>query len=433
MREPNSIEINHLHKFIGSIFHEFDLGESFVGDFFAFEQRKLDAGAKVLVSFLDDLAHFQKPVPPLTLKYMLLGLITCVYLRLYDTGRFKLYLSMWNVMRSICKTISKFKIQFETDNEGMVLANTMTVLVQKAKHFWELYSDINPSSIDSGSRQILKTNLEAQDSLSPAALESVFEMPLKQVKGKFKLVRLHLQIVDGVSNNGFSKDLLSKLFVYRLLLKNTTFIKDDSKDIFPRYSVTHLVELIILEHLISDVESTEIFHFFWTNLGDKIKYFLNFYEFVKGDHEGNIQFISNYVQSLKNLKSIEQQDMSFERETLRLRVINSFFQSNPQVFQPSISASPPAVSSRPLYIQVFKKVLKEAMEKLFGLNFERFVKEEKINQNMVPSQTQENLEKEMGNSMLSRSILGDESILGSVMNMDFNVNSKSESKQSRVK
>jgi hypothetical protein len=261
---------------------------------------------------------------------------------------------------------------------------------------------------------------DTQRKLSPVYLENIFNGPLEKVKGKFKLVRFHNQILEDIKLNKMGKDILSKMFIYQILLKNTTFSKEGSSEIFPRWGLSNLFELVMIEHLVSSQESAEIFGVFWTDLNDKIKYFLNFFEFVKGDQNTNIQYLDNYILALRNLKSVDPQDSLFERETLRLQVINGFLLSTPDF---SLLHSKP-VPIRPLHSLLFKGILKETIEKLMGLNFERFLREEHTNQTIPGSQTHENLEKEVGNSALSKSFLGDESILGSIMNIDFNLSSK---------
>lgn len=137
MKEPNSIEIAHLHEFIAFIFSEFNLRDSLTSDFFGFEQKKLGSGTEMIISFLESIQTDPKQTPIFKCKQLILGLLSCIYLRLYDTRRFGIYLTMWGLMQAICRTITKLRVPFETDNEGMVLVNVMSVIVQRAKSLWE--------------------------------------------------------------------------------------------------------------------------------------------------------------------------------------------------------------------------------------------------------------------------------------------------------
>lgn len=137
MKEPNSIEIAHLHEFIAYIFSELNLRDSLTSDFFGFEQKKLGSGTEMIISFLESIHAGPKQIPVLKCKQLLLGLLSCIYLRLYDTRRFSIYLTMWNLMQAICKAITKLRVPFDTDNEGMVLVNVMSVIVHRAKSLWE--------------------------------------------------------------------------------------------------------------------------------------------------------------------------------------------------------------------------------------------------------------------------------------------------------
>jgi hypothetical protein len=197
--------------------------------------------------------------------------------------------------------------------------------------------------------------------------------------------------------------------------------------------------MILLEHLNSN-NSIDIYELFWSDLSDKIKYFLNFYQFVKSDFDQSIQYIENFLQSIKSV-NMDSSSAQVEREIFRLTAINGFFVSNPQLFQPFIQTENKNISlqkklkatpliSIPLYSLTFTKIIKETIEKLMGLDFARFLREEK-NFQQNPTNTQENLEKDIGTSVLSRSILGDESILGSMINIDFNVNNSHQKDNSK--
>jgi hypothetical protein len=436
MREPNSIEITHLHEFIAYSFSGFNLHENLTRDFFGFEKKKLESGTEQIIAFLESISVDPKMISMSNCKYLILGLMACIYLRLYDTRRFSIYLNMWRLMQSICKLITKLRISFETDNEGMMIANVMSVIVQRTKNFWDFLTEnrrkngeIN-ENIDYVNELDIKQMrlISSKDQLSPAKLEQIFNTPLQQIKGKFKLQRLHSLILKDVSLKGISCDLSSKIFIYRILIKNSRFAKDDPNEIFPRYSIKNLFELIFLEHLTLP-GLLDIFQLFWSDLSDKIKYFLNFYQFVKGDPDKSVHFIDNFILSMKSLNT-KSSNILLDREILRLTAINGFFTSNPQIFQPNlqnenmnlvnkVKKNPQSFSS--LYLLTFVKIIREAIEKLMGLDFKKFLREEKNSQSIV-TQTQENLDKDAGVSVLSKSILGDESILGSMINIDFNEN-----------
>lgn len=281
----------------------------------------------------------------------------------------------------------------------------------------------------------------AQDQLSPAKLEAVFKGPLQQVNGKFKLLRFHARILGDVSFRGISADVHSKLFVYRILLKNTLFVKENTTDIFPRFSVTELYEMIMLEHLLASHQSLEIFDLFWSDLADKVKFFLNFFQFVKGDSDRSVQGLSHFTMALRSIKADASPGALFERETARLETINCFLKFNPQIYQPVIASTEPRLakikqkansmlSSKPLYSLVFVKIMREGLEKLMGTDFTRFLKEERNCHSDPVPHTQDNFEKDMGASVLSKSLLGDESILGSIINLDLHPQPKSDNASS---
>ena len=128
-----------------------------------------------------------------------------------------------------------------------------------------------------------------------------------------------------IQPNGVSKDINSKLFIYRLLIKNARFSKEDSHEISPRFGGIQLFEVIMMEHLMTSMKIPYVFKLFWTDLHDKIKYFLNFFQFVKGDPDKSIPFLEAFNSSVKNVSC------NMERESLRLTLINGFFSCNPQI------------------------------------------------------------------------------------------------------
>ena len=266
-----------------------------------------------------------------------------------------------------------------------------------------------------------------QDLLSPSKLETAFNQPLQYLNGKFILVKFHSLILADIGPKGVSRDINSKLFIYRLLVKNARFSKEDSHEISPRFGALQLFEIVMMEHLMTSRSSPVVFKLFWSDLHDKIKYFLNFFEFVKGDSDQSIPFLASFNSSVKHLLP----SSNLERDSLRLSLFNGFFSCNPQIFQPNLPQSKrgrfSGLSSKLLYSKLFIKLVDQALEKLMGFDFERFSHEEKTFPNNFSGGTQENLEKEMGNSILSKNLLEDESIMGSVINLDFNnLNSKQE-------
>ena len=454
-KEPSNIEISHLHQFLSQQFQQ--LSPNLCSDFFGYEERKLESRTEEICRFLES----GKEKEP---KQLILSLVMCAYLRLFDTQRFGLLLSMWRVMKSIKTVITKQNINFMNTKECLLIVNVCYVLLAKTKWFADKLQNDNSQVVFwkhlngigfRGNWVTLTGRIINQVDMKlfeNNRCQSEIRSILSRVVGAEQLIRFHGRIIHNVLLKGETAKIEDLLNFYRVLISSCNFEVISKTSFVPKFKFKYLYEIISLEHLFGK-KKIYAFSLFWNQLRDKLIYIIDLLNYTTGNKsDKSHEYLVNFLNFSKQRPDIFRDKDSFDREEYRLATLshlivtwrmnsmktselnnsnNNHHQINKQSANKGEAIQEEQVKQldvgrksltkleskkNSLMEIITKKITEDVLEKLMGIDLGRLLEAEK--EVKIGEGLHEGMDKEGNTSILSKSIIAEDSILGSVAFLD---------------